>query len=274
MSNLSENIAAIRRERGLTQEALGNIVGVSMQAVSKWENGGVPDAMLLPAIAQALNVSIDALFGRNPAEGDVEAAIAHELHAQREKKTFPQHAFELFWAMQRAGFSCGTLNKDDHYTRFQNCHSQHLSPDGVTLMQLNRDLNYAFVAPMPEKGWRETLVSRDAQTAFFAFLGQRDAFDLLLFLYTRNSNPFTIKFLEKHTGIPQPRIEELLPAMLTFKLIRSQSLALDDAEETVYIAHPNPALIPLLAFSLEMIDRPHAFSYQSMQLDAPFAPRK
>lgn len=274
MSNLSENIAAIRRERGMTQEALGNIVGVSMQAVSKWENGGVPDAMLLPAIAQALNVSIDALFGRNPAQGDVEAAIAHEIHAQREKKSFPQHAFELFWAMQRAGFSRGTIDKADHYTRFQNCHSQSLSPDGVTLMQLNRDLNYAFVAPTPAGGWKDALVRKDEQTAFFSLLSQSDAFDLLLFLYTRDSNPFTLKFLEKQTGIPQKRLEELLPELIKLKLLHAQTLALDDTEEKVYTVHPNPALIPLLAFSLEMIDRPHAFSYQSSQLDALFAPRK
>ena len=41
MSNvLSERIAQLRKDRGLTQEQLGQLVGVSAQAVSKWEKGG------------------------------------------------------------------------------------------------------------------------------------------------------------------------------------------------------------------------------------------
>lgn len=61
---LSERIAELRRERGLTQEQLGQPLGVSAQAVSKWEKGGAPDVELLPALADRLGVSIDALFGR------------------------------------------------------------------------------------------------------------------------------------------------------------------------------------------------------------------
>ena len=61
---IGENIGAIRKERGLTQEQLARMVGVSAQAVSKWENGGTPDAELLPAIADRLEVTIDSLYGR------------------------------------------------------------------------------------------------------------------------------------------------------------------------------------------------------------------
>ena len=37
---LSDTITRLRKERGLTQEQLGQLVGVSAQAVSKWEKGG------------------------------------------------------------------------------------------------------------------------------------------------------------------------------------------------------------------------------------------
>ena len=60
---IGENIAKHRKLRGYTQEQLGELVGVSGQAVSKWENGGVPDTYLLPTISKVLGVSIDALFG-------------------------------------------------------------------------------------------------------------------------------------------------------------------------------------------------------------------
>ena len=65
----------------MTQEALGAAVGVTMQAVSKWENGGLPDATLFPAIAKTLGVSIDALFGQDATAGDIELAIAREIIA-------------------------------------------------------------------------------------------------------------------------------------------------------------------------------------------------
>jgi transcriptional regulator with XRE-family HTH domain len=60
---IGEKIAKYRKQKGYTQEQLGELVGVSGQAVSKWENGGVPDTYLLPTISKVLGVSIDALFG-------------------------------------------------------------------------------------------------------------------------------------------------------------------------------------------------------------------
>ena len=58
-------ISKFRKAAGLTQEELGEAVGVSGQAVSRWECGGAPDVMLLPAIADRLGVTVDALFGRD-----------------------------------------------------------------------------------------------------------------------------------------------------------------------------------------------------------------
>ena len=57
-------IANKRKELGMTQENLANIIGITPQAVSKWENGiGYPDVTLLSDIATALNVSVSELFG-------------------------------------------------------------------------------------------------------------------------------------------------------------------------------------------------------------------
>ena len=56
------NILALRKQKGTTQEELARYAGVSAQAVSKWENGGVPDIELLPKIADYFEVSIDRLL--------------------------------------------------------------------------------------------------------------------------------------------------------------------------------------------------------------------
>ena len=61
--NISENIKKLREAQHLTQEQLANSLGISYQAVSKWENAvTTPDVMMLPLIAQVFGVSIDDLF--------------------------------------------------------------------------------------------------------------------------------------------------------------------------------------------------------------------
>ena len=65
---LASRIVELRKSAGLTQEQLAARLGVSYQAVSKWENDqSCPDIQLLPDIADIFHVSIDSLFGRESA---------------------------------------------------------------------------------------------------------------------------------------------------------------------------------------------------------------
>ena len=64
--SLGKNIAKLRKEKGWTQNELGERLGVSNQAISKWESEmNMPDVMLLPAIADLFGCYIDELFQRN-----------------------------------------------------------------------------------------------------------------------------------------------------------------------------------------------------------------
>lgn len=61
---IGEKIKQLRQRDGRKQEDLANALGVSPQAISRWEvNGGYPDMEILPAIANYFHVSIDELFG-------------------------------------------------------------------------------------------------------------------------------------------------------------------------------------------------------------------
>lgn len=80
---LSARILALRKGKGLTQEALAQQLGVSFQAVSKWENGqSCPDIALLPLLADIFGIPVDSLFGREP-----------EPPAAAEPAATPEHAF-------------------------------------------------------------------------------------------------------------------------------------------------------------------------------------
>ncbi len=61
---LGQKIREFRKRDGRTQEALAEALGVTSQAISRWEaNGGYPDMEMIPAIANYFHVSIDELFG-------------------------------------------------------------------------------------------------------------------------------------------------------------------------------------------------------------------
>ena len=62
-TTLGERIAALRHEKKLKQDELAEKLGVSPQAVSKWENDqSCPDISLLPLLAEILGVSVDELL--------------------------------------------------------------------------------------------------------------------------------------------------------------------------------------------------------------------
>ena len=63
--HLSEKILLLRKQQGLSQEALAEQLGVSRQAVSRWENGDTtPGTDTLKLIAQTFGVTVDYLLGR------------------------------------------------------------------------------------------------------------------------------------------------------------------------------------------------------------------
>lgn len=68
---IGETIKELRKTKGISQEALANVLGVTFQAVSKWETGiTAPDVALIPAIASFFGVSIDELFDYNTLENE------------------------------------------------------------------------------------------------------------------------------------------------------------------------------------------------------------
>lgn len=72
--NLGNNIRKYRRELGLTQEQFADKIGVSGQAISRWENGTTyPDMELIPVLANSFGVTTDDLFDMDKSQREEEA---------------------------------------------------------------------------------------------------------------------------------------------------------------------------------------------------------
>ena len=86
MIKLGEKIKSLRKQKNISQEVFAGYLGVSFQAVSKWENGlTMPDVTLIPAIASFFGVSTDELFDFNLLETEKQVdAICQESWKYRE----------------------------------------------------------------------------------------------------------------------------------------------------------------------------------------------
>ena len=66
-TSIGQRISMLRKRDGYTQEQLANKVGVTAQAVSKWETGqACPDISIIPELARLFGVSTDILLGNEP----------------------------------------------------------------------------------------------------------------------------------------------------------------------------------------------------------------
>lgn len=81
-TTLGKRIAALRREKALTQEELAEKLGVSPQAISKWENDQTcPDISLLPLLANLFDITVDELL-----TGNKENGVAVRMLSEGERK--------------------------------------------------------------------------------------------------------------------------------------------------------------------------------------------
>ena len=88
---LGRRIARLRLECGMTQERLAMKMGVTAQAVSKWENDlSAPDISLLPELARTLGVTVDELLEGRKSQEIVPAEP--EPQPEPEPETTPSHS--------------------------------------------------------------------------------------------------------------------------------------------------------------------------------------
>jgi len=267
MSNpsIGNQISVLRKEKGGKQEELAAAVGVSTQAVSKWECGGLPDTELLPKIADYLGVSIDKLFGRSVGDyGDLKKEVAKHL-ASLEQDSRMNEAMEFGWAILTGlhGMKENLTilerllernNSEDSYV-----HSQILYSSGISLFSMIKKLPYFVLMPEPENGWEKGLFEKEEYVTLFKLLSDPDVMNSLYMLYKRENKPFTPKLLEKNLHLAAEKAEQVLQSLMQYGLVYQSDVELDDTIQTIYSFSPNPAFVAVLAISKELIKRPNKF---------------
>ena len=265
MESIGNIIAKLRKEKGATQEELAKHTQVSTQAVSKWENGGVPDIELLPKIADFFGVSIDALFGRNVGDySDLKTELTKHISALEQEQKM-EEAMELCWIIEKALGGARTIErtlKEELDLNGNNYfHSQMLFKSGISSFSLVKDMPYFIITPRPESGWKKGLFKKEEYQKIFNLLGNSDVMDTLFMLCERENKQFTPKLLETKLNIPSEKATQILNDLKLYGLIHESEIELDDSVQKVYGFKENPAIIFLFAIAKEIIKRPNAFTH-------------
>ena len=86
-TRIAENIRAYRKQRGLTQEQLAEVLGVSVGAVYKWESrSSLPELRLIMEMADFFDVSVDALLGYKMKDNQLNATVERLRQASRSRE--------------------------------------------------------------------------------------------------------------------------------------------------------------------------------------------
>lgn len=267
-------IAKLRKEKSVTQEELASRVGVSSQAVSKWENGGMPDAELLPRIADFLEVSIDTLFGRSLKD---QCDFAQVITAQFEDKNEDQKIqtmFKMCWEMEKAMFYPGKSESLEEIRQSigdgNQTYSSIVCDSGFTRVGIGNRLPYFLLVP-ESKDKEKAFFEGIDYTDFFKDFSDQNVFGAMVILNKRiHKKAFTANLLVKEMDIDKDTAADIIRILQKYSLIHVTQIEMDDEEQEIYTFNPTPSFIALLIFAREVIDRPNNFSYYMGNRNQPY----
>ncbi|MCM1049013.1 MAG: helix-turn-helix domain-containing protein [Clostridiales bacterium] len=262
-SILSERIAALRKERGLTQEQLGKLVGVSSQAVGKWEKGGAPDIDLLPILSKQLGVSIDALFGMEAGEQEkerVDAVVGRWLRGFPDEERMNQFC-HMVWAAVKYFLPAGYDLPDLGY--LESCQPE-VSKDSLMYSKLRHgggilldvhaeDMNFVTLWPEPKTGYAAWLASKEEYRQLFSLLAKPGCLELLEDLYSRKIRYYVPEMVSKQSGLPIGQVRELLDELTECNILQVLELELTEGEVRAYQLTEPLAFVPFLYMARALI---------------------
>jgi len=271
---IGKQIASLRKERGIRQEELADFVGVTTQAVSKWENGGAPDIEIIPKIADFFEISVDYLFGRSITDNNLKAFLCNKIINASNKDRF-KLVFNYCWDMERALF--GKIPQDGSIEDYrkgidkqEQIYSSNMTDYGFTRMGIANRLQYFLLVPEIQDTEAAFFNGVD-YLSFFKDFSDEDVFNACVMLNKRDSNKaFTHNILVKNMGIEPDKAVRVFAILEKYNLLRQTQIEMDDEIQTVYNFKPTPSFVAFLIFAREMIKTPNRFSYYYGERNKPY----
>lgn len=211
----------LRKSRGITQEQLAEAVGVSPQAVSKWEMNGYPDAPLLPVIADYLGVSIDELFGNEREEISIEQRVLEHFKNTPSEKRFDRAmriceaiGCGMFGSEEYIPFKLTVTAPDEPFNDSGTPYSQQETDGGLCQSRFGKKLRYFLLMPEPEGGFDSFLSYNDKYVELYRFLSIPNALRAMYLFAGKGKNTyFSVSSVVKELGIDKNSAAEIIEGM-------------------------------------------------------------
>ena len=284
-STIGRNIAALRKEKQITQETLANALNISVQAVSKWENNnGSPDSSTIPRIADFFGVSIDRLYGRRSydQQGFQDYMLEYLMRFPPEERLAKAFDLQIY-----ASVSFADIPKDvdldyaeflKHMNNICNkttAYSQFMGEQGLSFGSLDPTLPFSLIMPEPPEGWATQLHFSESLSQFFHMLSNEHNLKAIFLLHSRPNKPFTTKLLEKELDISPNTALNIITDLTQYDMVQAKELEVDDEIMNFYELVPQMAIIPFMTFAKLCIHKARVFFFQYFDRnDQPYITRK
>lgn len=274
--SLSENIKKARLEKRFTQEQLAEQLGISPQAVSKWETSETyPDGALLVPLSNILGVSLDELFGNNSfSMADISHQIISLLHDTDVEGRF-HTARDICWQIERGLFySVAELDKkyDPNEIKNQKNASYILNDNGFTMASNGMEPFFA-VFPQPRDGYGYFLGNMAELHGVFEALSHEDTLSAIVWIYSKTGDYlFESAVLARECQIKDENIDEVMADLTALRIVRKQELAVNGQNRVLYYSRPRHELIALFLVAKEL-GYAGAYSLQMSGRNIPFLSR-
>ncbi len=272
VNEFNTTLKNLRKDKGITQEQLAESVGVSPQAVSKWEMNSYPDASLLPAIAEFLGISIDELFGNQKENVEMEKRIVDYV-----RETPEEEMYEKIMKIGRA-IICGMMGMNDFYAldvwgdeddipfnkAYSPPFSQFENDNGFLQIRWGKRLNYLYVMPEFEGGYDDLLRYDESYLRLYRFLSIPNAIRAMYFFTGRKRNAyFTVDSVVTALGIEKKNAEEIVKEMKELSFVDEATLDTGKGDEFIFHYKAGINFISFMAFSYNLLNMPQNFHCQS-----------
>ena len=258
MSIIGKQIKKYRVAKGITQEQLGQLVGVTTQAVSKWERGGIPDASLLPRLSQVLSVSIDALFGRE--EQSFVVSLARQICQMPNEEAY-RYAFSICWAIE-IGLMQDISMLDDFLSTFiehsaistdkTDYFAKIMQDGGIANARLSPDFHHFFLMTEPQSSIKDKLAKPETLRGVFQIFADEKLLQIIFYMYSRLNTPVATSLISKNTGLDSQEVDRCMEILCQNNLATRNVVATADGELYSYMFHQESSVIPLLCFADEI----------------------
>lgn len=300
-SIFSTTLQTLRKEKKVTQEQLATHLGVSPQAVSKWENGSYPEGDLLPKIADFFSVSIDYLYGKADKDSSFEQRTLDNYREiirkekengvlDGERSEFWETLYKSIWAAQISPWFTNKTYYDRAVCDEKGSRSASLLYDNIGYSYINTDKGnefYLLLKRNEETGdFSKFLKDAGAVRTLFKVLSFEENVKIISYLYTLGWGQYaSLDIIVDATKVPKEKVEKLLK-YLSFEIagentghnpVQTVNLVNKDGkDEVAYGVDMNMAglLFGLFQIADSYVFNPYGFNMQISNRTKPWIDRK